>query len=84
MKLRALKQLIPLKDREMIDLVIINNVSYLTSLNFLSPLQMKENKKNKLFSREKVHSLNIYIFLGFNLTLVSVLGFIWFNTSINS
>ena len=84
MKFRALKELIPLKDREMIDLVIINNVSYLTSLNFLSPLQMKENKKNKLFSREKVHSLNIYIFLGFNLTLVSVLGFIWFNTSINS
>ena len=68
----------------MIDLVTINNVSYLTSLNFLSPLQMKEYKKNKLFSREKVHSLNIYIFLGFNLTLVSVLGFIWFNTSINS
>ena len=45
---------------------------------------MKNSKKNKLFSREKVHSLNIYIFLGFNLTLVSVLGFIWFNTSINS
>ncbi len=45
---------------------------------------MKKNKKNKLFSREKVHSLNIYIFLGFNLTLVSVLGFILFNTSINS
>ena len=45
---------------------------------------MKKYKKNKLFSREKVHSLNIYIFLGFNLTLVSVLGFIWFNTSINS
>ena len=45
---------------------------------------MKKNKKNKLFSREIVHSLNIYIFLGFNLTLVSVLGFIWFNTSINS
>ena len=41
-------------------------------------------KKNKLLSKEKVHSLNIYIFLGFNLTLVSVLGFIWFNTSINS
>ena len=41
-------------------------------------------KKNKLFSREKVHNLNVYIFLGFNLTLVSVLGFIWFNTSINS
>ena len=45
---------------------------------------MKKNKKIKLFSREKFHSLNIYIFLGFNLTLVSVLGFIWFNTSINS
>ncbi len=45
---------------------------------------MKNNKKNNLFSREKVHSLNIYIFLGFNLTLVSVLGFIWFNNSISS
>ena len=67
----------------MIDLVNINNDSLLTSLKFLSSLQMKKNK-NKLFSREKVHSLNIYIFLGFNLTLVSVLGFIWFNTSINS
>ena len=45
---------------------------------------MKKNKKINLISREKVHSLNIYIFLGFNLTLVSVLGFILFNTSINS
>ena len=45
---------------------------------------MKNDKKNKLFSRDKIHSLNIFIFLGFNLTLVSVLGFIWFNTSINS
>ncbi len=45
---------------------------------------MENNKKNKIFSREKVHSLNIYIFLGFNLTLVSILSFIWFNTSINS
>ncbi len=45
---------------------------------------MKNDKKNKLFSRDKIHSLNIFIFLGFNLTLVGVLGFIWFNTSINS
>ena len=68
----------------MIDLVTIKNDSRLNSLTFLSLLQMKKNKKIKLFSRESVHSLNIYIFLGFNLTLVSVLGFIWFNTSINS
>ena len=45
---------------------------------------MKYNKNNKIFSKEKIHSLNIYLFLGFNLTLVTVLGFIWFNTSINS
>ena len=45
---------------------------------------MKNNNKNKIFTSEKIHSLNIYLFLGFNLTLVTVLGFIWFNTSINS
>ena len=45
---------------------------------------MKNNKKNQIFSREKVHSLNIYLFLGFNLTLVSILGFIWLNSSSNS
>ena len=45
---------------------------------------MKNNKKNKIFSKENLHSLNIYLFLGFNLTLVTVLGYIWFNTSINS
>ncbi len=41
-------------------------------------------KKNNLLSKEKVHALNIYIFLGFNLTLVSVLSFIWFHSSVNS
>ncbi len=45
---------------------------------------MKKNKKNKIFSKEKVHSLNIFLFLGFNLTLVTVLGYIWFSNSINS
>ena len=45
---------------------------------------MKNNKKNKILSREKVHSLNIYLFLGFNLTLVTLVGYIWFNNSINS
>ncbi len=45
---------------------------------------MKNNKKNKILSKEKVHSINIYLFLGFNLTLVTVLGYILFNTSINS
>ncbi len=42
------------------------------------------NKNNKSFSNEKIHSMNIYLFLGFNLTLVTILGFIWLNTSINS
>tara|TARA_Y100001978_G_scaffold168431_1_gene156870 strand:- start:208 stop:360 length:153 start_codon:yes stop_codon:yes gene_type:complete len=32
-------------------------------------------------TKERIHSLNIYIFLGFNLTLVSILGFFWFNSS---
>ncbi len=45
---------------------------------------MKNNKKNQIFSREKLHNLNIYLFLGFNLTLITVVGFIWINTSINS
>ena len=45
---------------------------------------MKNNKANKIFSREKVHSLNVYLFLGFNLTLVSILGFIWLSASTNS
>ena len=45
---------------------------------------MKYKKsENKIFFKEKIHSLNIYLFLGFNLTLVSILGFIWFNSSFN-
>ena len=42
------------------------------------------NKNQKLFTKEKIHSLNIYIFLGFNLTLVSILGFFWLNSTFNS
>ena len=83
LKLSSQKKFIPFETREVIDLRKINGESLLTSLNFVL-ITNEKNKKNKLFSREKVHSLNIYIFLGFNLTLVSVLGFIWFNTSINS
>ena len=52
---------------------------------FLSTNFMKKNKEkyfNFKLTKEKIHSLNIYIFLGFNLTLVSVLGFIWFNSSV--
>ena len=45
-----------------------------------------DNFKNKIASlkltKEKIHNLNIYIFLGFNLTLVSILGFFWFNSSV--
>ena len=44
------------------------------------------NFKNQIarfkLTKEKIHYLNIYIFLGFNLTLVSILGFFWFNSSV--
>ncbi len=43
---------------------------------------MKKNKFFNLFSKEKINSLNIYLFLGFNLTLVSILGFIWFSSAL--
>jgi len=42
---------------------------------------MKHQKEKNLFLRERIHSLNIFLFLGFNLTLISILGFIWFNSS---
>ena len=47
---------------------------------------MKKDPSNTNFklTNEKIHSLNIYLFLGFNLTLVSVLGFIWMKSSINN
>ena len=48
---------------------------------------MDENKKENLNFKsinERVHSLNVYIFLGFNLTLISVLGFILIKSSLNS
>ncbi len=43
---------------------------------------MKNQEDNKIFFWERIHYLNIFIFLGFNLSLVSILGFIWFNTAI--
>ena len=47
---------------------------------------MKKNtdKSNFKLTNEKIHSLNIYLFLGFNLTLVSVLGYILMKSSINN
>tara|TARA_Y100000589_G_scaffold81491_1_gene75406 strand:- start:25138 stop:25290 length:153 start_codon:yes stop_codon:yes gene_type:complete len=45
-------------------------------------IKKEEKAKSSNLINEKIHSLNIYIFLGFNLTLVSILGFIWFNSSI--
>ena len=45
-------------------------------------MNYKKNKYLDLFSKERIHSINIYLFLGFNLTLVSVLGFIWFNSAL--
>tara|TARA_Y100000589_G_C26626331_1_gene416239 strand:+ start:180 stop:332 length:153 start_codon:yes stop_codon:yes gene_type:complete len=48
-------------------------------------MKNKNEKKSNLTSiNERIHSLNIYIFLGFNLTLVSILGFIWMNSSIKN
>jgi len=43
---------------------------------------MKYKEEKKLFFRERIHSLNVFLFLGFNLTLISILGLIWFNSSI--
>ncbi len=46
------------------------------------------NFKDKIASlkhtKENIPNLNIYIFLGFNLTLVSILGFFWFNSSVKN
>ena len=44
---------------------------------------MKNQEEKKNFFREKIHSLNIFLFLGFNLSLISILGFIWFSTAID-
>lgn len=38
----------------------------------------------KLIFQEKIESLNILLFLGFNLTLISILGFFWLNFSIDN
>ena len=46
------------------------------------------NFKNKIAFleriKENIPNLNIYIFLGFNLTLVSILGLFWFNSSVKN
>ena len=43
---------------------------------------MKFQKEKKILFPERIHSLNIFLFLGFNLSLISILGFIWFNSAI--
>jgi len=45
-------------------------------------LLMKYQEEKKLLLRERIHSLNIFLFLGFNLTLIFTLGFVWLNSSI--
>ena len=45
---------------------------------------MKFKKEKKLFSREVIDSINVLLFLGFNLSLISILGFVWFNSSFNN
>ena len=46
------------------------------------------NFRNKIaglkLTKEIIRNFNIYIFLGFNLTLVSILGFFWFNSSVKN
>ena len=42
---------------------------------------MKNNQEKKIIYRDRIHNLNVFLFLGFNLTLISVLGFIWFRSS---
>jgi len=43
---------------------------------------MNYKEEKKLFFRERIHSLNIFLFLGFNLSLISFLGFVWLNSAI--
>jgi len=43
---------------------------------------MNYQEEKKIFFRERIHSLNIFLFLGFNLSLISIFGFIWFNSAI--
>ncbi len=43
---------------------------------------MTYEEEKKIFFWERIHSLNIFLFLGFNLSLIFILGFIWFNTTI--
>ena len=45
---------------------------------------MKNKKEKKEFFKEKIESINVFLFLGFNLTLVSILGFIWLNSSMEN
>ena len=45
---------------------------------------MKNQKEKKVFFKEKIESINVFLFLGFNLTLVSILGFIWLNSSMEN
>ena len=44
---------------------------------------MKFKIEKKLFTREKIDSINVLLFLGFNLSLISILGFVWFNSTID-
>ncbi len=57
-------------------LVAVSNPDY------VSILLMKYQEQKKIFFRERIHSLNVFIFLGFNLSLISILGFIWFDSAI--
>ena len=48
---------------------------------------MQKNKiqfLNFQIHKNKLNNLNIYLFLGFNLTLVSILGFVWFSSALKS
>ena len=76
-----LEESIAIKLGRMLDAGSINIGCRLNSwVRFILLMKYKEEKK--LFFRERIHSLNIFLFLGFNLSLISILGFIWFNSAI--
>ena len=60
------------------------NIGCLSILDQIFILLMKYQEEKKIFFWDRIHSLNIFLFLGFNLSLISILGFILFKSSIEN
>ena len=76
-----LEESIAIKLGRMLDAGSINIGCRLNSW-FSLILLMKYKEEKKSFFRERIHSINIFLFLGINLSLISILGFILFNNAI--